>query len=117
MNFLLKVLITGLIAYLLQLYIIPGVHITDMKTAALFALVLAVFNAIVKPVLVVLTIPVTIVTMGFFLLIINALMIMAAAYFFDGVQIDGFWWALLFSIFLSIGSSLLYSLVGGGKKS
>lgn len=115
MNFLLKVLITGLIAYLLQLYVLPGVHITDIKTAALFALVLAILNAIVKPVLVILTIPVTVISLGLFLLVINAFMIMAAAYFFKGVQIDGFWWALLFSILLSIGSSLLYSLVGGGK--
>lgn len=118
MNFLLKVLITGLMAYLLQLYVLPGVHIVDIKTAALFALVLAVLNAIVKPVLVILTIPVTVFSLGLFLLVINAFMIMAAAYFFkDGVRVDGFWWALLFSILLSIGSSLLYSLVGGGKKS
>lgn len=117
MDFLLKVLITGLIAYLLQLYILPGVHITDIKTAALFALVLAILNAIVKPVLVILTIPVTIFTLGIFLLVINALMIMMAAYFFKGVQVDGFWWALIFSILLSLGSSLVYSLVGGKKHS
>lgn len=116
MNFLLKVLITGVIAYLLQLYILPGVHIVDMKTAALFALVLAVLNAIVKPILVVLTIPVTVVTLGLFLLVINAVMIMFAAYFFkEGVRVDGFWWALAFSILLSLGSSILYSLVGGKK--
>ncbi|MFV0604893.1 MAG: phage holin family protein [Niabella sp.] len=117
MNFLLKVLITGLIAYLLQRYVLSGVHIVDMKTAALFALVLAVLNAIVKPVLVILTIPVTVFSLGLFLLVINALMIMMAAYFFDGVRIDGFWWALLFSILLSIGSSILYSLVGGKDNS
>jgi putative membrane protein len=113
MNFLLKVLITGLIAYLLQLYVLRGVRIDDMKTAALFALVLAILNAIVKPILVILTIPVTVFTLGLFLLVINAFMIMLAAHFFKGVQIDGFWWALVFSILLSIGSSFLYSLVGG----
>lgn len=117
MNFLLKVLITGLMAYLLQRYVLPGVHIVDMKTAALFALVLALLNAIVKPILVILTIPVTVFTLGLFLLVINALMIMLAAYFFKGVEVDGFWWALLFSILLSLGSSILYSLVGGGKES
>ncbi|MCH5716345.1 phage holin family protein [Niabella hibiscisoli] len=65
MNFILKVLITGLIAYLLQ-NILSGVRIVDMKTAALFALVLALLNAVVKPILVILTIPVTVFTLGLF---------------------------------------------------
>lgn len=115
MNFLLKVLITGLIAYLLP-NILSGVRIADMKTAALFALVLAILNAIVKPILVILTIPVTLVTLGVFLLVINAFMVMIAANFFKGVQVNGFWWALAFSILLSLGSSILYSLVGGSGK-
>ncbi|MEE6187299.1 phage holin family protein [Niabella digestorum] len=115
MNFILKVLITGVIAYLLQ-GILSGVHFKDMKTAALFALVLALLNAIVKPILVILTIPVTMITLGLFLLVINALMVMLAESFFNGAQVDGFWWALAFSILLSIGSSILYSLLGGGSK-
>ncbi|MGJ7032115.1 phage holin family protein [Niabella hirudinis] len=114
MNFILKVLITGLIAYLLQ-NILSGVKIADIKTAALFALVLALLNAVVKPLLVILTIPVTLVTLGLFLLVINAFMVLIAAHFFKGVEVDGFWWALIFSILLSLGSSVLYSLVGGGK--
>ena len=115
MNFLLKVLVTGLMAYLLQ-KIITGVHIIDIKTAALFALVLAILNAVVKPVLVILTIPVTVFTLGLFLLVINALMVMLAANFFEGVRVEGFGWAFVFSILLSIGSSILYSLVGGKKE-
>ncbi len=115
MNFILKVLITGLIAYLLQ-NILNGVRIVDMKTAALFALVLALLNVVIKPVLVILTIPVTVFTLGLFLLVINAFMVWLAAYFFEGVFVDGFWWALIFSILLSIGSSILYSLVGGKKQ-
>ena len=70
MNFLIKVLITGIIAYLLT-KILDGVNITDMKTAALFALVLAILNSIVKPILVILTIPVTLITLGLFLLFIT----------------------------------------------
>ncbi|MFT3902596.1 MAG: phage holin family protein [Niabella sp.] len=115
MNFILKVLITGLIAYLLQ-NILSGVHIADMKTAALFALVLALLNAIIKPVLVILTIPVTVFSLGLFLLVINAFMILLTAYFFKGVEIEGFWWALIFSILLSFGSSILYSLIGVKEK-
>ncbi|MCH5690781.1 phage holin family protein [Niabella sp. W65] len=113
MNFILKVLITGLIAYLLQ-NILSGVRFVDMKTAALFALVLALLNAVVKPILVILTIPVTVFTLGLFLLVINAFMVLLAANFFKGVYVDGFWWALAFSILLSLGSSIL--LPGGGKK-
>ncbi|HRN48343.1 MAG TPA: phage holin family protein [Niabella sp.] len=112
MNFILKVLITALIAYLLP-GILSGVKIADMKTAALFALVLALLNAVVKPILVILTIPVTLISLGLFLLVINAFMVMLAANFFKGVHVDGFWWALAFSILLSFGSSILYSLVGG----
>ncbi|MFT4093021.1 MAG: phage holin family protein [Niabella sp.] len=115
MNFILKVLVTALIAYLLQ-KILAGVRIADIKTAALFALVLALLNAIVKPVLVILTIPVTVLTLGLFLLVINAFMVLLAAHFFKGVYVAGFWWALAFSILLSLGSSVLYSLVGGGKE-
>src|SRR5690606_12635139 len=115
MNFILKVLITGLIAYLLQ-NILSGVHFADMKTAALFALVLALLNAIVKPILVILTIPVTVFTLGLFLLVINAFMVLLAESFFQGAKVDGFWWALAFSILLSLGSSILYSLVGGKKE-
>ena len=115
MNFILKVLITGLIAYLLQ-NILSGVHFQDMKTAALFALVLALLNSVVKPILVILTIPVTVFTLGLFLLVINAFMVLLAESFFQGARVDGFWWALAFSILLSIGSSILYSLVGGKKE-
>ena len=115
MNFILKVLVTGLIAYLLPA-ILPGVKIADLKTAALFALVLALLNAIVKPVLVILTIPVTILSLGLFLLVINAFMVLLTANLFKGVYVGGFWWALIFSILLSIGSSVLYSLVGGRGK-
>lgn len=116
MNFILKVLITGLMAYLIQ-KILSGVEIADMKTAALFALVLALLNAVVKPILVILTIPVTVFTLGLFLLVINAFMVLLAAKFFNhDVYVDGFWWALAFSILLSIGSSILYSLVGGKSK-
>jgi putative membrane protein len=114
MNFILKVLVSGLIAYLLP-NILNGVKVADMKTAVLFALVLALLNAIVKPILVILTIPVTIVTLGIFLLVINAIIVLIAAKFFHGVEVDGFWWALAFSILLSLGSSVLFSLVGVNK--
>jgi putative membrane protein len=68
-------------------------------------LVLAFLNAIVKPILILLTLPFTVLTLGLFLFVINAFIILLAAKLMDGIKIDGFWWALLFSIILSTFSS------------
>ena len=104
MNFILRLLITAAIAYGLSA-ILTGVHIADFKTAVIFAIVLAVLNVLVKPLLILLTLPITIFTLGLFLLVINALIIIIADKFIDGIKVDGFFWALLFSIILSIFSS------------
>ncbi len=104
MNFIIRILLTAAIAYVLS-KILTGVHIDDYITAILFALVLAVLNAIVKPVLIILTLPITIVTLGLFLFVINALIIIIADKFIDGIKVDGFFWSLLFSLILSIFSS------------
>lgn len=104
MNFILRLLITAAIAYVLS-KILTGVHIDDYITAIIFALVLAVLNAIVKPILIILTLPITIITLGLFLFVINALIIIIADKFIDGIKVDGFFWALLFSLILSVFSS------------
>lgn len=106
MNLLFRVLITAVSA-IIGAYILPGVVIPDFSTALIFAFVLALLNGILKPLLIVLTIPITVFTFGLFLLVINSAMIMLTAYFVSGFTVDGFWWALLFSIILSIISSLL----------
>jgi len=112
MNFLIRLLISALVAFGLS-YILSGVHIDNFITAIILALVLAVLNALVKPILVILTLPITIITLGLFLFVINALIILLGDKLIDGFSVDGFWWALLFSILLSIVSSILYS---AGKK-
>ena len=89
MNFILRLLITAAIAYVLS-KILTGVHIDDYITAIIFALVLAVLNAIVKPILIILTLPITIITLGLFLFVINALIIIIADKFIDGIKVDGF---------------------------
>lgn len=106
MNFILRLLISGIIVYVLS-KILSGVHISDIGTAIIFALVLACLNAIIKPILIFLTLPITIVTLGLFLFVINALIILLAAKLMNGIRIDGFWWALLFSIILSVFSSAI----------
>jgi putative membrane protein len=105
MNTLIRFLLNGL-AVLITAWLLPGVFVTDYWTALIVALVLSIANVIVKPVLIVLTIPITIFTLGLFLLVINAIIILLADYFVDGFHVEGFWYALLFSIILSIFNSM-----------
>lgn len=110
MNFIIRLLVTAAVAYGLA-HFLSGVHIPDFKDAVIFALVLAVLNAIIKPILVILTLPITIITLGLFLFAINAIIILLVDKAMDGVKIDGFMWALIFSLILSLISSLLQGLL------
>lgn len=113
MGIIIKLLIV-VAAALISSYILPGVHITGFLSAVLLAIVLAVLNTIVKPILVFLTIPVTILTLGLFLLVINALIILLAGAIVPGFTVDGFWWALLFSLVLSIVTAVLDMIFARG---
>lgn len=108
MKFLIQLVISTL-AVLIASYILPGVNIKDNSflTALIVAAVLAFLNAVIKPIMIILTIPITVITLGLFLLVINALMILLAAKIVDGFHVDGFWWALLFSLILSLVTSIL----------
>ena len=109
MIFLLRILLTAVVVVFLANFL-PGVSVTGYWAAIMVALVLALLNLIVKPILVILTLPVTIITFGLFLIVINAIIILLASSFVSGFLIDGFWVAVLFSILLSIFQSLLFSL-------
>ena len=111
MDFIIKLIISTL-AVLISSYLLPGVNIegNNFFTALLVAAVLAFLNAVVKPIMVILTIPITIVSLGLFLIVINACMILLASKLVDGFHVNGFWWALLFSFILSITTSILESL-------
>lgn len=113
MNFIIRLLITAAIAYGLSMILSPHVEINDFGTAILFVLLLGILNAIVKPILVILTLPITILTLGIFLLVLNVLMIILAAHFIKGIHIDGFLWAFIFGLLLSVLSS---ALSGIGKR-
>ena len=106
MNLLIRLLITAAVAYGLT-YVLSGVKFLDFKSALIFAVVLALLNAIVRPILTFLTFPITVITLGLFLLVINALIILLADKFMDSMTVDGFWWALIYSILLSILSGFL----------
>lgn len=107
MNFIMRIIVTSIIAFGLS-YILNGVHIDSFWAAIIFAIVLAILNAIVKPILILLTLPLTLFTFGLFLFVINAAIILLTAEFVKGFRVDGFWWALLFSLLLSIITSVLY---------
>ncbi len=108
MKFIIQLVIVTL-AVLISSYILPGVSIegNNFLTAFVVAAVLSFLNAVVKPIMIILTIPVTIFSFGFFLLVINALMILLAAKIVNGFHVEGFWYALLFSFILSFVTSIL----------
>lgn len=107
MNFIMRIIVTSCVAFGLS-YILRGVHIDTFWAAIIFALVLAILNAIVKPILILLTLPITVVTFGLFLFVINAAIILLTTEFVKGFRVDGFWWALLFSLLLSVITSVIY---------
>ena len=106
MALLINILISAL-AVFASAYILPGVHVDTFLTAIIVAVILGVVNMILKPILVILTLPITIVTLGLFYFVINALMILLVANLVPGFTVDGFWWALIYSLVLSIVSSVL----------
>lgn len=110
MRFFIRLLITAAVAYGLSLILKPHVSINSYVTALIFSLVLAFLNAILKPILVILTLPITVITLGIFLLVLNVLMILLADKLVSGIHIEGFLWAFIFGILLSIISSALMNL-------
>lgn len=106
MNILLK-LVVSTIAVLVADLLLPGVHALDLVTALSVAVVLALLNTFLKPLLILLTLPVTLITLGLFILVINALLVQLTAWLIDTFQVENFWWALLFSLLMSIVQGVL----------
>ena len=115
MNFILKLLLSALAVVVLA-NILPGVSVDSYLTAIIVALVLSLLNFLVKPILIILTLPITILTLGLFLLIINALIILLANVLVDGFSVSSIWWALLFSLLLSLLNSILHSFLKSENK-
>ena len=115
MKFILRILLSALAVVVLA-KVLPGVGVDTYTTAIIVAVVLSLLNFIVKPILVILTLPVTIITFGLFLLVINAIIILLADNLIAGFTVDSIWWALLFSLLLSFLQSILFSLLKGDKK-
>jgi putative membrane protein len=107
MKLLLKILITTVNAFILA-HILPGIHMDDFFTSIIVAVILAILDAVVKPTLILLTLPATILTLGLFLFVINACIILIADKFVSGFKIDSFWHAMLFSVLLSFFNSFVH---------
>lgn len=104
-------LVVGTIAVFVSTYIVPGVAVDGLLTAFVVAVVLGVINVFVKPILSLLTLPLTILTLGFFTFVLNALLIMLVGYFVPGFTVDGFVAALIFGIVMGLVSYFLSMLV------
>lgn len=83
-------------------WVVPGITVASFMTALIASAVIALVNVVIKPVLVLLTLPINILTLGLFILVINALLFMFVAYLVPGVEVDGFWSAFLGALILSI---------------
>ena len=110
MRWIVNILITAVAVYLLSLLLKPHIVINSFTTAIIFALVLAVLNVLVKPIITLLTLPLTIITLGLFLLVINVIIVLLADKFVSGIKIDGFLWAFIFGLLLSVVSAVLNNL-------
>jgi putative membrane protein len=110
MGFIIKFILSAILAFVLTKFL-PGAHLAGFTDALLLVLVLGVLNAIVKPILKVLGFPITVLTLGLFLLVINAVIVLLADYLLAGFKVDGFLYALVFSIALTIVTAIVDMVV------
>ena len=108
---LLLVWILNAVSLLIVAYVLPGINVASFGSALIAALVLGLLNTLVKPVLILLTLPITVVTLGLFLLVVNALVFWFAGTILSGFRVEGFWWAMLGALVYSLVSGLLSGLL------
>jgi putative membrane protein len=110
MGFVIRVLVNAA-AILLAAHLVPGLHVRSLTTALIAGLVLGLINAVVRPVLVVLTLPITLVTLGLFLFVLNAFCLWLTSVFVPGLTVQGFWAAFLGALIISFVSWVLTAFV------
>ena len=111
MKLLFRILITSILVLVIARFM-KGVVVDSFTTSLLVAVVLGLFNVFIKPIFIILTLPFTIFTLGLFLLVINAVIILLCANIVGGFRVDTFWTALIFSVVLSLSQSILFAIVG-----
>ena len=115
MKLLIRILVTAALVMVITHFFPSIAYVDGFKSSIIVAIVLGLLNLFVKPVLVLFTFPITLFTLGLFLLVINAVIILLCTKLVDGFKVDGFFGALLFSIILSLLQSLLFKLTGESK--
>jgi putative membrane protein len=103
------------VAILVAAYVLPGVMVAGFAAALVLAVVLGAINAFIKPFLVAVTLPINVMTLGLFTLVINAVLIMLASRVVPGFNVDGFWWALIFAVVLSVVTWVLEQFGAGNR--
>ena len=99
------------ISIIVTAYLIGGIHVTGFFSAFFAAAILGILNAFFRPVILILTLPINVLSLGLFTFVINALLLMMVSGVIAGFTVDGFWWALLGSLLISLVSWLLTSLI------
>ncbi len=108
---LLLIWLLNAVALLAVAYLLPGIAVASFGSAMIAALVLGLLNTIIKPILVFLTLPITILTLGLFLLVINALVFWFAGSILSGFKVNGFWWAMIGALLYTVISGLLSTVL------
>lgn len=103
-------ILIGALSILVLAYLLPGVSVSGFGAAIVASIIIGLVNGFVKPIVTFFTIPITILTLGLFLFVINACMILLADKLVSGFHVDTFWWALIFSVLLSIVNSMFQNL-------
>jgi putative membrane protein len=115
MGLLLRILITAALVMLISNFL-PGVTVESYLQSIYVAIILGLLNLFIKPIIILFTLPVTILTLGLFLLVINAFIVLLCSNIVGGFHVESFWTALFFSIILSIFQSVVYKLTSGEDK-
>ena len=115
MRFLARLLLNG-VAIIVAAWLLPGIHITGPLPALLAGVILGFVNAIIRPVLFLLTLPFTLITLGLFIFVLNAICFGLTAWLVPGFSVNGFWWALLGALLVSIVSWILNGVFVGNRE-
>lgn len=99
-------------AVIIAAYFIPGVRVASFWSALWVALFLGIVNLVLRPILILITLPINILTLGLFTFVINAALILLASHVVRGFEVAGFWWALVYGIVLSVVNYLLNLILG-----
>lgn len=115
MNYLIRLIITAIVVVLIS-KIIDGLYVDGLTTSIIVALILSFLNTFIRPLLVFFTFPITILTFGLFLFVVNAMIIQLCDYFIDSFRVDGLLTAIFFSILLTISQTILFKITNVEKK-